>query len=72
MAKADADLKRLRISKATRAWLQAEATTTNLSQQEIVRAVLHEIALKKIRAAKVLAALATDAGHERDDEGHSS
>lgn len=69
MSAPKADLKRLRISPETRAWLQAEATSSGKSQQEIVRAVLHEMALKKIHAAKLLAALATAEGHMRDAEG---
>lgn len=66
-----ADLKRLKITAETRAWLQAEATTSGKSQQDIVRTVLHEIALKKIHGAKLLAALATAEGHKRDAEGRS-
>lgn len=52
------DLKRLKISAETRAWLQAEAHTTGRSQQEIARDVLHAVALEKIHAARVLASLA--------------
>jgi hypothetical protein len=69
MAGPKADLKRLRITPEARAWLQAEATSSGKSQQEIVRNVLHEIAVKKIHAAKLLAALATAEGHKRDAEG---
>lgn len=72
MSKPKADLKRLRISAETRAWLQAEATSSGKSQQEIVRSVLHEMALKKIHAANLLSALATAEGHKRAAEGHDS
>lgn len=72
------DLKRLKISAETRAWLQAEAHTTGKSQQEIARDQLHAIALEKIRAAKVLTSLAPserrngDAGaKDGDTTGHS-
>jgi hypothetical protein len=71
VSKGKADLKRLKITPETRAWLQAEATSSNRSQQEIVRAVLHEMAVKKIHAAKILTALATAEGHMRDAEGQS-
>jgi predicted transcriptional regulator len=63
------DLKRLKISSETRAWLQAEAHTTKRSQQEIAREALHEIALRKIQAAKVLTALAPAEGQSRDTGG---
>lgn len=64
------DLKRLRITGATRAWLQARARETGRSQQEIARDALHELALREIRAARVLVALATAEGHSGDAEGH--
>lgn len=58
MSKASGDLKRLKITPETDAWLQAESHTSGQSKQEIARQVLHEFAVGKIRAAKVLAALA--------------
>lgn len=69
MSKGKADLKRLKITPETRAWLQAEATITGKSQQDVARAALHELALKRIQAAKVLTALATAEGHMRDAGG---
>jgi hypothetical protein len=63
------DLKRLKISRETRAWLQAEAHSTGKSQQEIARDTLHAVALEKIRAARVLASLAPADGHSGDAEG---
>lgn len=65
------DLKRLKVTAETRAWLQAEAHTTGRSKQEIARDALHEIALAKIRAAKVLASLAPDEGHNGDVRGRN-
>lgn len=72
MSKSKADLKRLKVTAETRAWLQAEATISGKSHQDIARAALHDIALKRIRAAKVLTALATAEGHEGDDGGRNT
>jgi hypothetical protein len=65
------DLKRLKISAETRAWLQAEALSTGRSHQEIARDMLHSVAVEKIRAAKVLMALAPPEGHGGDSRGKS-
>lgn len=64
------DLKRLKISRETRAWLQAEAHSSGKSQQEIARDTLHAVALEKIRAARVLSALAPVDAHSGDSQGH--
>lgn len=63
------DLKRLKITRETRAWLQSEAQETGSSQQDVARKALHEIALRKIRQATVLAALALAEGHDGDRRG---
>jgi hypothetical protein len=63
------DLKRLKITAETRAWLQAEAHTTGKSHQEIARDQLHAIALEKIQAAKVLVSLSPTEAHSRDGQG---
>jgi hypothetical protein len=60
---------RLKITRETEAWLVAEARTTGKSKQEIARDALHEIALRKIHAAKVLARLAPDDGIDGADGG---
>lgn len=65
------DLTRLKVTAETRAWLQAEAHTSGRSMPEIAREALHEIAVAKIRAAKVLASLAPAEVHTRDDQGPS-
>lgn len=65
------DLKRLKITRETRAWLQAEAQETGESQQDIARTALHEIALREIRKAKVLAALSQAEGHDGDRRGQT-
>jgi hypothetical protein len=64
------DLKRLKITAETRAWLQAEAHSTGKSHQEIARDQLHAIALEKIRAAKVLVSLSPTEAHSGDGQGH--
>lgn len=63
------DLKRLKITRETRAWLQAEARETGQSQQDIARDALHSIALREIRKAKVLTNLAEAEGHNGDRRG---
>lgn len=63
------DLKRLKITAETRAWLHAEAARTGRSQQEIARDALHDLALEKIHAAKVLVALAPAEGRAGDGRG---
>lgn len=52
------DLKRLKVTDATKAWLTAKSHTTGRTQQEIAREYLHERAIEEIRAAKILANLA--------------
>lgn len=64
------DLKRLKITGRTRAWLQAEAHSSGRSQQEIARDALDEIAGQKIHAAKVLVAMAPDEAHAGDGRAH--
>jgi hypothetical protein len=64
------DLKRLKITAETRAWLQAEAHSTGKSHQEIARDILHAIALEKISAAKVLVSMAPAERRVGDTQGH--
>ena len=47
------ELKRLRITAETAAWLKAESMSTGRSQQEIAREELDRIAREKIHAALV-------------------
>lgn len=65
------DLKRLKITRETRAWLQGVAHKTGHSQQEIARDALHERALDELDAAKVLHNLDPREGLFRDLEGQS-
>lgn len=66
-----ADIKRLKVTRETRAWLQAEARETGRSYQDIARDVLHEKALGEIRKAKILTSLADAEGHSGDRRGQS-
>lgn len=63
------DLKRLKITPQTRAWLTAEARATRKTFNEVARDALHEIALRKIHEARVLANLvdAEDLGGDSKD-----
>ena len=63
------DLKRLKITAETRAWLSAEALRSGDSPQEIVRDALHALALDRIAGAKLLVSLAPGEGHARDGSG---
>lgn len=60
------DLKRLKITPETRAWLTAEAHVSGRSAQDILRDVLHAKATEKIHAANVLTALARGEAYIRD------
>lgn len=63
------DLKRLKITAETMAWLEAESRTTGQTKQEILRDAMHTIAVQKIHAAKLLAALAPVEGSSGDTRG---
>lgn len=61
-----ADLKRLKVTAETRAWLAATSRSTGKSQQEIARDALHTLAVKEIHAAKVLVRMAPDEALDMD------
>lgn len=65
------DLKRLKITEETKAWLDAESRITGRTQQEILRDAVHEIAVQKIHAARLLAAMAPPEGRAGDSRGRS-
>lgn len=65
------DLKRLKITAETRAWLSAEARHRRQSPQEIVREALHSIALDRIAGAKLLVSLTLHEGSVRDARGRA-
>ncbi len=64
-----ADLKRLKVTEETRAWLAATSRSTGKSQQEIARDALHSLAVREIHAAKVLVRMAPDEALDRDSGG---
>ncbi len=64
------DLKRLKITAETRAWLAAEARQSQRTMQQVARDELHRIAVTRIHAAKVLVSLAPREG--RDGDGGDS
>lgn len=65
-----ADLKRLKITAETRAWLAAEAHVSGRSAQDVARDVLHAKAVEKVHAAKVITAMAAGEVHIRDGRAH--
>jgi hypothetical protein len=71
MAKGEFDLKRLEITAATRTWLEWKSRTTGLTAQEVVRKLLHEIALRETTDAKLLAALSGSDGASADSAGRA-
>lgn len=60
-----------KITAETEAWLEAELRAFGVPKQETVRQALHEIALKRIHAAKLLSALAPAEGIDRASGGKS-
>lgn len=52
------DLKRLKITAETRAWLEAAARSSGRTKQEVARDALHQIAVEKIHEARMLSGLA--------------
>lgn len=63
------DLKRLKITDATRKWLKSESIRTGFTVQEIARERLHRIALREIEAARLLFDSTTDEDIDRDSRG---
>lgn len=64
------DLKRLKITKETMAYLESESRETGRTKQEVLRDAMHEIAIVAIRKAKLLLALSPREGNSGDTEGH--
>lgn len=65
------DLKRLKVTRETAAWLDAEAHSTGRKKHEIARDALHELAVAKIHAAKVLVAMAPGQDRGGATEDHT-
>lgn len=66
------DLKRLRVTKETMAYLESEARESGRTKQEVLRDEMHKIALIALRKAKLLLALAPGEAHSRDTEGRKT
>lgn len=63
------DLKRVKLTGETLAWLESEARETGQTKQEILRDELHKIALAAKRKARLLLALSPDEGNDGDTQG---
>jgi hypothetical protein len=73
MSKTPFDLKRLKLTETTQAWIEAElADTPEKTAQEIVRDELHSMALRTLRKATVFTGIAARRGIRGDDGGHDS
>lgn len=64
------DLKRLKITNETLAYLESEARESGRTKQEVLRDVMHSIAIAAKRKAKLLLALSPDEGNEGTTGGH--
>ncbi len=62
------DLKRLKITNATRAWLAAEARLSRRTLQQVAREELHRIAVTRIHAARIVVSMAPREDHMGDGE----
>lgn len=75
LSKAKYQLKQLKLTEATEAWLEAEcAKHPELKPQQIVRETLHKMALKEIQGATVLTGIVARrgiAGIRGDDGGNA-
>lgn len=63
------DLKRVKLTAETLAWLESEARDSNRSKQEILRDEMHAIAVAAKRKARLLLALSPDEGNSGDNGG---
>jgi hypothetical protein len=63
------DLKRVKLTVDTLAWLESEARDSNRSKQEILRDEMHAIAVAAKRKARLLLALSPSEGTDGDSQG---
>lgn len=63
------DLKRVKLTRDTMAWLESESRDSSRSKQEILRDEMHAIAVAAKRKARLLLALSPDEGNSGDTEG---
>lgn len=72
MSKTPFDLKRLKLTEAAQAWIEAEcAMHPGKTAQEIVRDTLHELALERLKGASVFVGIAARRGIRGDGGGQS-
>lgn len=64
------DLKRVKLTHDTLAWLESEARESKRSKQEILRDEMHAIAVAAKRKARLLLALSPDEDRAGDSQGH--
>jgi hypothetical protein len=61
------DIKRLGLTKEGKVWVARKATKHGISEQEVVRRLVHEKAIEEFTEAKVMAALSV--AHDLDLDG---
>lgn len=72
MPKANYQVKQLKLTECTEAWLEAEvAKNPQKTPQQILRERLHEIALREIHGATVLTGIVARRGIRGDGGGQS-
>jgi hypothetical protein len=64
------DLKRVKLTTETLAWLESESRESSRSKQEILRDEMHKIAIAAKRKARLLLSLSPDEGGFGDGRGH--
>lgn len=63
------DIKRLGLTDAGKVWVARQAKLARKSEQEFIRDLIHEMALKDFAEAKVLTALSVTHGLDLDSGG---
>jgi hypothetical protein len=63
------DIKRLGLTDVGKVWVSRQAKKQGISEQEFVRRLVHESALKEFAEAKLLVALSVTHGLDLDSDG---
>lgn len=63
------DLKRVKLTTDTLAWLESESRDSSRTKQEILRDEMHKIAVAAKRKARLLLALSPGEGTDGDSQG---
>jgi hypothetical protein len=75
MSKANYQVKQLKLTEATEAWIESELASSDelekRTAQSLIRDELHKLALRKLRKASVLVGIAARRGIRGDGGGHS-